>query len=654
MKYSVCEWSLSPAKMKAWKSPKAKLILDLFHDFSEYFPFVVEAGGLLGSVRHHGLIPYDADLDLSMNLNISLSCDTCVSNAGHEFMETVRKKLPGKTCRKYSPRYFTCFNEAKTASLDIVITSHNPNICRCPMNDHWALCPVDAVNKVAKLYGPNWNLPISKSLFLEANLSNLSWFSLFNRHIRECDLHYYTDTYMMVQEDPDLFDLMLYLKNNSYISSYVLNNEKEILYPVWLNTNCTDSTTLQFMSVHDRTNYALTNSAMMCGHSEQYYTDKMLKIVKKKWKNAFSTANVIHLGSSQTRLRISMFKDNRKRDHGWKMCSQSVKSDGIAHKVYFSKWVPCNNNKCNPLGKTLTLNKEFYKSHMKALLTVFDRRVPNTTAGFSGLKNGAKVFWRNYPEYVDIDSIVGEFKNIHLLDVKNMQRESSKICNVFGGPKSGQVYCDRIHYCVGTVQRAWNYVLARFVLYNGTNIDTQGSFVFSNSSTYTNCDPKLCNGFQINLRYKCPEIHSERNYKFILKNQPQFNQNELFLAFKGKKICFGGDSLSRGQAETLSNTMYLKFPDSNTFVEASGQSRSGYFLNRVVSHGKGLYTKTHDLYIDIIETGLKDLKTCDVIVLNTALFWQLEGYKKREKKTIGRIFSGIESFNLDTGSVFNL
>ena len=504
-------------------------------------------------------------------------------------------------------------------------------------------------------YYSKWGVPISttvrktnKSQAVHSpiyrdghSLLNLSWYSIYNKHLNECDLHYYTDSFMMVQEYPDLLNLILYLKNNSYISTYVLNNEKEILYPVWLNTNCTDSTTLQFMSVHDRTNYRLTNSGMMCGQSKEYYTEKMLKLVKKKWKNAFSSENVIHLGSSQVRLRISTFKDNRKRDHGWKMCSQSVERDGNVHKVYFTKWVPCNNKKCNSLDKTFLLNQKSYTSHMKALLSVFDRRVPNATVGFSGLKEGAKVFWRNYPESVDIDSMIGEFENIHLLDVKNMARESSKICNVLGGPRPGQAYCDKIHYCVGTVQRAWNYALARSVLNNGTNINTQGSFVFSNSSTYRNCDAKLCNGFEIDQRYKCPDIHSERNYEFILDNQPQFNQNELVLAFKDKKICFGGDSLSRGHAETLNNTMYLNYAESNTTVEDSSakSSKSGYFLSKVC---------------DIIETDLKDLKTCDIIVLNTALFWQLETTKKQEKKMIGRIFTGKESYYFDKSTIFKL
>ena len=59
--------------------------------------------------------------------------------------------------------------------------------------------------------------------------------------------------------------------------------------------------------------------------------------------------------------------------------------------------------------------------------------------------------------------------------------------------------------------------------------------------------------------------------------------------------------------------MYLNYAESNTTVEDSSakSSKSGYFLSKVVSHGRELYSKTHDLYIDIIETGLKDLKTCD-------------------------------------------
>jgi hypothetical protein len=155
------------------------------------------------------------------------------------------------------------------------------------------------------------------------------------------------DTFTIVQEYPDLFDLILYLKNNSYIATYMLNNEREIMYPVWLNTNCQDSATLQFMSLHDRTSYALTHSGMMCGHSTDFYTQKMLELVQKKWKNAISSQNAIHLGSSGVRLRISDFKDNRKRDHGWKLCWQSVGRDGIMHKIYFSRWVSCSSGRCN-------------------------------------------------------------------------------------------------------------------------------------------------------------------------------------------------------------------------------------------------------------------------------------------------------------------
>jgi hypothetical protein len=59
-----------------------------------------------------------------------------------------------------------------------------------------------------------------------------------------------------------------------------------------------------------------------------------------------------------------------------------------------------------------------------------------------------------------------------------------------------------------------------------------------------------------------------------------------------------------------------------------------YYLFKSVTHGQPLYIQQHDLYLNRLADGFQGLHTCDVIVLNTALFWEQDA----RKRNIGRVF----------------
>jgi hypothetical protein len=126
-----------------------------------------------------------------------------------------------------------------------------------------------------------------------------------------------------------------------------------------------------------------------------------------------------------------------------------------------------------------------------------------------------------------------------LLDVKNMQRESCESVQCLRWAKTWSTHCDQLHYCVGTVHRAWNCALARSILYNGI-----GAFVFSNSSTYRNCDAKLCNGFVIDRRYIC----SVTSILIIFMNLYWTTSHSLrtWLGFQSRKDMFWRRFLKSG------------------------------------------------------------------------------------------------------------
>ena len=159
-----------------------------------------------------------------------------------------------------------------------------------------------------------------------------------------------------------------------------------------------------------------------------------------------------------------------------------------------------------------------YKKAMKVVLDIFERRVPQQDMGFSGLKDGALVFWRNYPEFEPMDALVQTYKHVHLLNVSGMQREESKVCSVLGKPQRRTNRCDMVHYCVGTVQRAWNYALARAVLHNeqahtGGAFEKQRKIAFGEDAQ--TCERALCNNFKIDWRYACPANNTEQYYEWI-------------------------------------------------------------------------------------------------------------------------------------------
>jgi hypothetical protein len=238
-----------------------------------------------------------------------------------------------------------------------------------------------------------------------------------------------------------------------------------------------------------------------------------------------------------------------KRHQGWVFCTCSEPSSSLGTYM---------------LAEDRRLSMSYAKS-MRTVLGLFDKGVARKGAAFNGLKKGAIVFWRNYPEFENMDDIVADsYANVHLLDVRSMQREQAKICSVLGRPRNGSTNCDKVHYCVGTVQHAWNYTLAREVLgiRKQQQVGKQPSGRFTKTANiaygidHRNCAaPEQCNGFQIDPRYICPENNTAQFYEWQVDGAGAYPRQEMVDAFHDQVVCFFGDSISGGQQQTLANEM---------------------------------------------------------------------------------------------------
>jgi hypothetical protein len=63
--------------------------------------------------------------------------------------------------------------------------------------------------------------------------------------------------------------------------------------------------------------------------------------------------------------------------------------------------------------------------------------------------------------------------------------------------------------------------------------------------------------------------------------------------------------------------------------------RSSYLL-QADTNGAKLYTGQHDLHESLLDqTAFDMLPTCDIVVLNSALFWKIQ--KRRTRQNIGKV-----------------
>jgi len=287
-----------------------------------------------------------------------------------------------------------------------------------------------------------------------------------------------------------------------------------------------------------------------------------------------------------------------------------------------------------------------YVSNMMKLLRVVNERSEALESNFKGLKENALVFWRNYPEYINIDDEINSLNQVNLLDVKKMIRKESSVCSVDGLRKKGtKIYCDKLHFCTGTVQHSWNMKLALQVLNlesgkNKYDLEGNGTFRLMHHNAYhtdpSHCTKSTCNNFFEDRRYQCKSTN-ETKYEWF----PGLTTSLFSAAFKNKKLCFYGDSLTMGQAQTLENEMRSRTNNkSSTNMKLKygnvsfNPSRSAtYYLNKLENSDKPMYKQLWTLYEVVFADSFQDINTCDIVVLNSALFWKIP----KGAQSVGRV-----------------
>ena len=287
-----------------------------------------------------------------------------------------------------------------------------------------------------------------------------------------------------------------------------------------------------------------------------------------------------------------------------------------------------------------------YVSNMMKLLRIVNERNKVLESNFQGLKENALVFWRNYPEYINIDNEINSFNRIHLLDVKKMVRKESKVCSVDGLRKKGnKEICDMVHFCTGTVQHSWNMKLALQVLNlesgkNKYDLEGNGTFRLMHHNAYhtdpSHCTKSTCNGFEEDPRYRCKSTNETKYEWFSGLSTSLFSA-----AFKNKKLCFYGDSLSAGQSQTLENEMRSRTNNKSSTnmkkkygnVSFNPSHKRAYYLNKLKTFDKPPYKKAWTFYECVFADSFQDINTCDIVVLNSALFWR----NSERAQSVGRV-----------------
>ena len=200
-------------------------------------------------------------------------------------------------------------------------------------------------------------MPATKSLFSFSNdmLKNLTWYTNYIQQTEPCrQIHGIDNKYGIADESPEITEILSYFQTKDHIASYVLNQRSEILYPVWLNTECQDAATLQYMTLKNRTNYRLIEKGhSLCGKSESHYANHIFQLVQKKWEHVLLSGNEILFPDNKTRIRIALLKDNEKRDQGWSFCKATVTKDQKSFDIFFSKYLELSHKKFGRIGRDL-------------------------------------------------------------------------------------------------------------------------------------------------------------------------------------------------------------------------------------------------------------------------------------------------------------
>eukprot|EP00927_Polykrikos_kofoidii_P085464 TRINITY_DN9303_c0_g1_i1.p1 TRINITY_DN9303_c0_g1~~TRINITY_DN9303_c0_g1_i1.p1 ORF type:complete len:334 (-),score=26.45 TRINITY_DN9303_c0_g1_i1:65-982(-) len=200
----VCEFDSVPAAFPAWTGEQSKWherFLEQLHNASVVTSLT--AGSLLGAYRHHGVIPFDLDMDVTFNVcdNIglvrrsssrfaTLSCEEINSTKAQiqekkfaqEFWDDVLRPVLGDqhiTMVGLSPGGIRLSNGGAKwdgwpngTGVDFSLTveplsTHvaNWDLCKCTFGNTFAYCRTDSERVLIQQYGTNFMVPKSQCDF---------------------------------------------------------------------------------------------------------------------------------------------------------------------------------------------------------------------------------------------------------------------------------------------------------------------------------------------------------------------------------------------------------------------------------------------------------------------------------------------------------
>ena len=156
--------------------------------------------------------------------------------------------------------------------------------------------------KLARAYGQHWIIPTNKKAWAQQTHRSRGWVATVEHHFPRCkkkhNISAAVERVLHFFAKKDLFGALISGSPNS------------LLYPAWMNEDCEDACTLQYMTIKNRTNYRLREAGRkLCGYGQHEMVSKIYSKITKAWPGALVQKSIIVIPSLNVRVLVQLVKD---------------------------------------------------------------------------------------------------------------------------------------------------------------------------------------------------------------------------------------------------------------------------------------------------------------------------------------------------------